>query len=234
MNTANWKTTAAGLLSAFLGIVGPITAYLATTNNPKATEIAAALTCAGAIARIWIGMLQNDAQPSLGTTTTTATTVSTPAVPASTVTKISALVLASLLIVPMVACKVVSTNPPTAPGVSALNVLYMVQADVLALQNAEIAAVKAGLIDTATDAKIQTALKQEAVDATALGVAISSTATATTVQAKVNALLVDLQNDVTSGALGIKDGNTKATITASIAATELAINGIMTAYNAGK
>lgn len=164
----------------------------------------------------------------------------TPAAPTSnsvapsTVTKISALLLASLLIVPVVGCKVVSTNPPTAPGVSALNVLYMVQADVLALQKAEIAAVNAGLIDSATNLKIQAALKQEAIDATALGVAISSAATATTVQAKVNALLADLQNDVSSGALGIKDANTQATITASIAATELAVNGIMTAYNAGK
>jgi hypothetical protein len=85
---SHWKTTVNGLLSAFLGMVGPLTAYLATTGKPKATEITGALTCAAAIARIWIGMLQNDAQPSLGTVTTTATTVSTPAVPATAVTTV--------------------------------------------------------------------------------------------------------------------------------------------------
>ena len=61
-NTA-WKTTVAGCLSAFAMAVGPLTAYLATTNNPKATDICGALTCAAAIARVWIGSLQNDAPP---------------------------------------------------------------------------------------------------------------------------------------------------------------------------
>ena len=59
----DWKTTIAGLLSAFIGTVGPITAYLATTSNPRATEIGGILTCAAAVARIWIGVIQNDAQP---------------------------------------------------------------------------------------------------------------------------------------------------------------------------
>ena len=58
---SHWKTSCAGFLSAFLGAVGPLTAYLATTSNPKATEVCGALTCAAAIARIWIGLLQNDA-----------------------------------------------------------------------------------------------------------------------------------------------------------------------------
>ena len=61
----NWKTTVAGALSAILGAIGPITAYLATTNNPKATEICGALTCVAAIARVWIGLIQNDAQAPL-------------------------------------------------------------------------------------------------------------------------------------------------------------------------
>jgi hypothetical protein len=61
----NWKTTVAGLLSAFVGTIGPVTAYLATTNNPKATEVCGALTCAGAVARIWIGLIQNDAGTTL-------------------------------------------------------------------------------------------------------------------------------------------------------------------------
>ena len=40
----NWKTSAAGLLM-----------------HPKATEISGILTCAAAIARVWVGMLQKDA-----------------------------------------------------------------------------------------------------------------------------------------------------------------------------
>ena len=64
---AHWKSSAAGILSAVLGAVGPITAYLATTNNPKATEICGALTCAAAIARIWLGLIQSDA-PTAATT----------------------------------------------------------------------------------------------------------------------------------------------------------------------
>ena len=68
---SHWKTTAAGILSAILGAIGPITAYLATTNNPKATEICGALTCAAAIFRIWIGLISNDAPPANSVTVTT-------------------------------------------------------------------------------------------------------------------------------------------------------------------
>ena len=65
---SDWKTTAAGFLSAFIGAVGPLTAYLATTNSPKSAEVAGALTCAGLIARAWIGILQNYIQsdPNIG------------------------------------------------------------------------------------------------------------------------------------------------------------------------
>ncbi len=59
----NWKTTVAAILSAFIGAVGPLTAYLATTSNPKATAACGALTCAAGIARVWIGLIQNDAPP---------------------------------------------------------------------------------------------------------------------------------------------------------------------------
>ena len=70
----DWKTTAAGILSAFVGAVGPLTAYLATTNNPKSTVVCGALTCAAAIARVWIGILQNYVQsdPNIGTLATPA------------------------------------------------------------------------------------------------------------------------------------------------------------------
>ena len=63
----NWKTTANGFLAAFLSTVGPLTAYLATQNTPKATAICGALTCGAAVARAWIGLIQNDspANPTL-------------------------------------------------------------------------------------------------------------------------------------------------------------------------
>ena len=56
----NWKTTANGILAAIIGTAGPITAYLATVNNPKAATAAGLVTLAAAIARVWVGLLQND------------------------------------------------------------------------------------------------------------------------------------------------------------------------------
>ena len=61
------KTTVNGILAAFIGTVGPVTAYLATTSNPKAATICGILTCAAAIARVWVGLLQNDAPASPST-----------------------------------------------------------------------------------------------------------------------------------------------------------------------
>lgn len=66
----NWKTTAAGLLSAFIATVGPVTAYLATTNSPKTTSVCGVLTLAGAIARVWVGLIQSDAKPSVTSSVT--------------------------------------------------------------------------------------------------------------------------------------------------------------------
>jgi hypothetical protein len=57
----NWKTTLAGILSAFLAVVGPLTAYLAEHNNATATDISGGLTVAAAIARIVLGIMQKDA-----------------------------------------------------------------------------------------------------------------------------------------------------------------------------
>jgi HD-like signal output (HDOD) protein len=57
----NWKTTANGILAAIIGAAGPLTAYLATINSPKAAAAAGIMTLAAAIARVWIGLLQNDA-----------------------------------------------------------------------------------------------------------------------------------------------------------------------------
>ena len=60
----NWKTTANGFLAAIIGAAGPLTAYLATINSPKAATCAGLVTLAAAIARVWIGLLQNDAPAS--------------------------------------------------------------------------------------------------------------------------------------------------------------------------
>ena len=57
----DWKSTFAGLLSGYLATVGPLTAYLATVNHPKATEICTGLTAAGIVARVWLGIIQKDA-----------------------------------------------------------------------------------------------------------------------------------------------------------------------------
>jgi hypothetical protein len=71
----NWKTTVNGILSAFMSTVGPLTAFLAAVqminsqipgHGPGSYALAivgAALVCAAAIARAWIGLLQNDAPP---------------------------------------------------------------------------------------------------------------------------------------------------------------------------
>jgi hypothetical protein len=59
----NWKTTANGILAAVIGAAGPLTAYLATVNNPKAATAAGIVTLVAGIARVWVGILQNDAPP---------------------------------------------------------------------------------------------------------------------------------------------------------------------------
>jgi hypothetical protein len=59
----NWKTTTNGLLSAIIGTAGPLTAYLATLNSPKATTAAGVVTLLGVLARVYIGIIQNDAPP---------------------------------------------------------------------------------------------------------------------------------------------------------------------------
>ena len=57
----NWKTTANGILAGIIGSAGPLTAYLATVNSPKAATAAGIVTLVATIARIWVGILQNDA-----------------------------------------------------------------------------------------------------------------------------------------------------------------------------
>lgn len=59
----NWKTTAAGILAAVIGAAGPLTAYLAALNNPKAATAAGIVTLIATIARVWVGLIQHDAQP---------------------------------------------------------------------------------------------------------------------------------------------------------------------------
>ena len=62
----NWKTTAAGFLAAIIGAAGPLTAYLATNSSPKAATAAGIVTLAATIARVWVGLIQNDAPAGKG------------------------------------------------------------------------------------------------------------------------------------------------------------------------
>lgn len=55
------KTTLAGVLSGFIGSVGPITAYLATINKPWAASGCGILTTAAIVARVWVGVVSQDA-----------------------------------------------------------------------------------------------------------------------------------------------------------------------------
>jgi VIT1/CCC1 family predicted Fe2+/Mn2+ transporter len=57
----NWKTSVNGILAAIIGAAGPLTAYLATMNNSKAAVASGIVTLVAAIARVWVGILQNDA-----------------------------------------------------------------------------------------------------------------------------------------------------------------------------
>jgi len=59
----NWKTTTAGVLSAIIATTGPVTAYLATIHSPKAATVTGIVTLVGALARVYIGLIQTDAQP---------------------------------------------------------------------------------------------------------------------------------------------------------------------------
>lgn len=58
---ANWKTTVNGILAAIIGAAGPLAAYLATQGNPKAAWAAGIVTLIATIARVWVGIIQNDA-----------------------------------------------------------------------------------------------------------------------------------------------------------------------------
>jgi hypothetical protein len=60
----NWKTTANGFLTAILAAAGPLTAYLATVNSPKAATASGVITLIAAIARVWIGLIQVDSPAS--------------------------------------------------------------------------------------------------------------------------------------------------------------------------
>lgn len=70
-----WKTTTAGALTAFAVTAGPLSGFLASLQAIEAqipghgsakytlAIVGAALTCVAAIARLWIGLIQNDAPP---------------------------------------------------------------------------------------------------------------------------------------------------------------------------
>ena len=59
----NWKTTANGILAFVIATAGPLTPYLANLNKPWGAAAAGIVTLASACARVWIGLIQNDAPP---------------------------------------------------------------------------------------------------------------------------------------------------------------------------
>lgn len=102
MVVKDWKTTAAGILSAVIATVGPLTAYLATLpNQGKATAIAGVVTLVGAIARVWLGMIQHDAPPADSVTVTTSSV--------QNVTKVGILIFLALCLSPLATAQV---QPP--------------------------------------------------------------------------------------------------------------------------
>lgn len=73
----NWKTTIAGILSALLGTIPALTAFIAALQTIQAQQpghgpadytfayVGAGLSFLTAAGRVWIGLLQNDAPPAL-------------------------------------------------------------------------------------------------------------------------------------------------------------------------
>jgi membrane protein YdbS with pleckstrin-like domain len=59
----NWKTTVNGILAFVIATAGPFSPYLASLNKPWAASAAGVVTLIAAIARVWIGLIQNDAPP---------------------------------------------------------------------------------------------------------------------------------------------------------------------------
>ena len=73
----HWKTTAQSILSVLLATVAPLTAFLAAIQQIKPLPnytyayAVAAITFVTAVAKVWIGLLQNDApDPTISTTAT--------------------------------------------------------------------------------------------------------------------------------------------------------------------
>jgi hypothetical protein len=71
MNISGWKTSCNGILAAIIGAAGPATAYLATVNSPKAATATGIVTLIAGVARVWVGLLENDAPPTSTTATIT-------------------------------------------------------------------------------------------------------------------------------------------------------------------
>ena len=103
----NWKTTAAGILSALIGISGPVAVFLASLQQLKALPdytlaiITACSTLIFSVARIWVGILMHDPIESSTAASPSATKVIAP------------LLLLALLVLPMT---VYAQTAPPAGG----------------------------------------------------------------------------------------------------------------------
>ena len=102
---SNWKTTANGILALVIGTAGPLAAYLATQNSPKSASAAGIVTLVAAIARVCVGILENDAPPAPVNTSST--------IPPAAKLLLCALALGSF---GLMGCKGPTATAPLAPG----------------------------------------------------------------------------------------------------------------------
>lgn len=130
-------------------------------------------------------------------------------------------------------CKTVTTGPqPTAstPYQKAAVVMLDFSQDLLSAQKVEINLHAGGVIDNPTHRTIQGYFKQIDGYGTQINALLSAQASASTIQAKVNAALVSL-NAITSATSGL-DANTKTQIAASVSLLQGVFNNVMTQFNA--
>lgn len=94
--------------------------------------------------------------------------------------------------------------PPTAAQATAIGVDDFA-ASARTAQQVEIGLFQQGLIDAPTHVAIQKGFKKCGQDIQALGTAINTGASSATISAKIQAITADLNVDITTGVLGVRD-----------------------------
>lgn len=138
--------------------------------------------------------------------------------------KLTPVLLILLLMGGLVGCATKTSTTGTAPAVTNATKVAAALDDVAAslsvLQQVEISASTAMLIDPVTHKSIQKALVVVGKDGALLTTALSDSTKAATVPALVAQLTADLEIGVKSGVLGIKDTKTQTTLLALITSVE--------------